>query len=726
MFFSKHKTVFYVIISLVLVFLLFSIISYTAKSNTDMTYSVTSELFYNSQKSGYTVVTDDMTGKTVYTAENNDPWTCVVFPEEINADYILINFEEAVNPDIDIVLYYSLHGEPFNPHWAYAHTDIIDRSMTLVTIPVTNLTCRAMRFDIDSSFSIKSIDFYNVEILSMPSYRFNFTAFALLLVCIFVLVLLEKKFGYFHAIRDVIRGTVKNTVDMLLEKHYAKALLNIFRWTSNIVLSIAICLAFWFNRLSTSGITALFVIFSTTIILNVTYKIIAQSFASPARLFFITALLIGLMFSICLPITTYNVPDEEIHYGLALELKSYLFDTDKSLADLKMQWRHYYNYNYILSPDSLIDDIVLDDSIHFDMYRQNSNVYNRIGYLPAVITMIICELIGTSFVQKFIFAKIAPLLIFVFLTTLGIRRLRSGGYIISAICLVPSMMILASSYSYDCWVMAFITFGITYFISELQRQDKKLTVYDCIIMIGSIFIGCGPKAVYFILMLPLLFINKGKFASRKFRIWYIIACILTMIIILLSFALPFLVNTGEASDYRGGSSVNATEQLKFILTEPFAYAKIVFEFISDYLSFENMSTHIVSHTYFEVPLTVYATILIFVLMFAVFTDKSQCDRFEGRHIVRSVGILACIGTTLLVITALYISFTPVRHTTINGVQYRYVFPIMPIFFYSLGSARVQSTIDKRVSETMVYGMSALVAICVFYEFYISLFLSSTV
>jgi uncharacterized membrane protein len=106
-------------------------------------------------------------------------------------------------------------------------------------------------------------------------------------------------------------------------------------------------------------------------------------------------------------------------------------------------------------------------------------------------------------------------------------------------------------------------------------------------------------------------------------------------------------------------------------------------------------------------------------MFAAFTDKAEEDMFEGRHLLKSMGILGCVGAMMLVVTALYIAFTPVAHETINGVQFRYVFPIMPLFFYCLGPARLHSKIDRRVTQFMVYGVTSIVTLLCVYEFYIT-------
>ena len=722
---EKNKTLWCILVCLLLLFLVLSLFTYRADTDTELTYSVDSDTFSALQKSGYSESKNEKSGIITYTANNNDPWTHIPMTSKIKADFIIIDFAVPITKDTEIVVYYSPDGGAFDAAHAYAHAYALDHSGKLVTLFVENMECCAIRLDMNGTFAINSVDFYNVEPIAEAKYSLNFRVLILLALVIALLIVFEKRLGFFDWIKSTaveeynyIKGLIKNSKYVTLITHLITRI-------CALSLLVTVSTVFFKSSINKTQIILAFVFSCATIIFTVIDKVITRNYTSPARLFFVTAMLLGIMFTMCLPFTTFNVPDEEIHYACATDLKNFLFGTRTSFTDLKMEWRYYDNHNFILDPLKESKNLAFEDSILFDLTPKSVNLYKNIGYLPSAVLMAFADLMALSYVQIYLTIKFANLLTYSFVISMGIRRLKSGGYIFSAICLMPLSIILAASFSYDCWVMTFITFSIAYFISEIQQPDKKFKTSDFIFMIGAMFLGCGPKAVYFVLMLPFLFVTKRKFETKKQHKIYITVCLATMATILLSFVLPFLVDTGAASDIRGGTDVNATEQLKFILKNPLEYATIFFNFISDYLSFENMSNNITTHTYLGSPLTIYATVMIFIIMFATFTDKSEYDMFENRHLVRSVGLLGCVGALLLVVTALYIAFTPVAHSTINGVQFRYVFPIMPLFFYSLGSARVHSQIDKRFTETFVFGLSAIVSICSLYEFSITNFLIQT-
>lgn len=724
---KKHRTLFGIFVSFILIFLVCSIVSFRSDSTSTQSLNMSAEKLITNDHYGYEIRTDE-NGKIFFKSVGHDSWHAIGFQgERFQADWLFITFNAPVNRDLDIVLYYSKDGEAFNSQEVYAHKDMISSNGLLSIVSIEGLDCLSLRLDIKSSeeFSIKEVSFYDIQSLSAPQYKLNVAVLIIFILLLALLIVFEKKIGYFDWIYKLALADIDYFKELYRDKRFPSLVLHGLMRLTNLVFLFSVFSMFWTSGASTQKIIWMFTISCITLGINIAEKIVTGSFATPERMFLIVALIIGVMLSLCLPLTTLNVPDEEIHYENCLKLETALFGGKMSFTDMRMIWRHLSNGEFINDPTGFAQSIATTDALSFSYDNGGfNNLYNMIGYLPVAIVMAIGDLLKLSYVQTFMFSKLVCIIVYSFVVALGIKKLKSGGYLVSAICLMPSMLILASSLTYDSWVMAFVTFGISYFISELQQSEKKLTVIDCAIMLGAMLLGCGPKAVYFVLMLPMLFMPKSKFKDKKAQRYYLIACALTMLIILLSFALPFLINTGGASDYRGGSGVNSSEQLKFILKNPFAYLKIVFEFISYFLSFENMSNNITSHTYLGTPYTFYATVLIFILMFVAFTDKSENDMFKNRHVVRGIGALACVGATMLVVTALYIAFTPVAHPTINGVQYRYVFPIMPLFFYCISPARVHSHIDRRVTQTMVYGGFALMTVLTLMDVYIPLLVAT--
>lgn len=720
---KKNKTLWCILVCFILLLLVFSLVTYKTDTDTILTCNIDSEKFAFLQKSGYSVSQNKKNGITTYTTTNNDPWTHIPMPEKINADFIIIDFATPITEETQIVIYYSPDGGPFDASHVYSHSYLLDYSKTIATVFVDDMECNAVRLDMGGTFAINSIKFYDVQVNSPCKYSINLKALILLTVLITLLIVFEKRIGFFSWVKSITIKEYQHIRSFVGDSNFLAAVVHLLTLLSSLSLLAAISTVFFKSTISTAQVTIIFILSCVTIIFIVLDRLFIGKSSSAAGMFFVISLLLGVMFTFCLPITTLNVPDEEIHYSRVVELKNFLFAGHTSFADFKMGWRVYNNFAFLDNP--LRESLILseDHSILFKIGSDNINLYNSLGYLPAAISKAFSDLLSLSYIQSFLLMKLTNLAVYSSIIAMALKRLTSGAYMISAISLMPFSIMLACSFSYDGWVLSFITYGVVYFISELQRPNKKLKASDCILMVGSLFIGCGPKAIYFLLLTPLLFISKNKFKTKKQHSVYLITCLSTMTIILFSFALPFFMDTGGASDLRGGTDVNATEQLKFICQNPFQYAKILFDFTSDYLSLGNMSNNIITHTFLGTPRIIYATVMIFIIMFSTFTDKSEFDLFDNRYVIRGVALLSSAGTLIFVITALYIAFTPVAHNTVNGVQFRYIFPIMPMFFYSLGSARVRSNIDKRITQTLVFGVSAIVSMCSIYEFSISKFIS---
>lgn len=101
-------------------------------------------------------------------------------------------------------------------------------------------------------------------------------------------------------------------------------------------------------------------------------------------------------------------------------------------------------------------------------------------------------------------------------------------------------------------------------------------------MLLCLTIGCLPKAIYFPVFLMCLFMPREKFASRRQHRWYVLAVVAVTALVAFTFVAPFLFSQGGAeqfNDTRGGSDVNAGEQISFILSDPIYYAGLLLRFL---------------------------------------------------------------------------------------------------------------------------------------------------
>ena len=318
--------------------------------------------------------------------------------------------------------------------------------------------------------------------------------------------------------------------------------------------------------------------------------------------------------------------------------------------------------------------------------------------------MQLCDIFGINIVGSMMMARILNLLFYATVAYFAIRKLKSGGLILATILIAPSPLFLAANFSYDYFVTVCIAYSLAYVIYEIQNPEKPVGVSDCVKMFGAMIIGCGPKAIYFLLLAPALFMKKNKFSSEKAFKYYRLGCILSMSVILASFIIPFFIDTGAITDGRGGSDVNSTEQLKFILSDPFGYVKILVNFLLDYVSFTNSQPFTVSFAYLGFGRAITGTLAIFVMLLAAFYDKDISDDIKGAGYLRLFNILVSIAAIALVATSLYIAFTPVGHSTVLGCQYRYIFPVLFLILYSIGSGKAGGKVNKNHLAAAVFSL----------------------
>lgn len=470
----------------------------------------------------------------------------------------------------------------------------------------------------------------------------------------------------------------------------------------------------------------MFLLSALTVIFFIADRVLANNMNAPL-MFLVITLVIGFMIAALLPITVSNNWDEEYHYARCVDVKNLFFSSEKSDADIFQEQRKFVlsTEAYLKSPQEMIASLLVKDSFKHYQPPRMMNYYQLIGHAPGAFAMIFADIVNLNYFSTFIIAKMFNVTVYALIIFLGMRKLKSGGLIFASICMMPTALFLASTYSYDYFITAFMAYAYAYFISELQTPDKLLTKKDIVLMLGAVLLACMPKAIYCVLLIPMLFMPKEKFKSTKQRKKFHALGLFVIAASAVSFILPMLLNMNSASDLRGGADVSASGQILFILKNPFEYLKILLKFLGFYVSFTNATALATSYAYVGSASGIYGTLAICIMAFAAFTDKSEHDDFSHVLRIKSAALLTSFVQVALVATALYISFTPVGHTGINGCQWRYIIPILIPTLYCVGSSKISHTIDKRFLYSLVYGALALNAFASFYDVYIkNIFMSA--
>ena len=430
------------------------------------------------------------------------------------------------------------------------------------------------------------------------------------------------------------------------------------------------------------------------------------------KIFLIIALSLGVF---CIGVTADRVGiawDDQIHYLRTLNVSNFLngimYEADYTNINNTPQYGgtgydRYSNYEYIESIETIYDSKACQMN-HFD----NFGVWS-LSYVPSALGIVLGRGLNMSYIGVLNMGRLFNLIMYISLIYWSIKRVKYGKVLIATIGLIPTTIFLASNYSYDPWLTGFVILGYAYFFGTLQ-ENTQLKNRDIVVMIGSIGVGCLPKAIYFPLLFPLFFMPKGRFRDDRQKRSYYLATIGMILFLIATFLLPILIGGIGVGDVRGGADVNATEQIKFILNNPMAYIKILFSFGADYISINNAESMLQAYAYSGNG-RFYGLVSMMLAVIA-FLDKGQ-DEKEYR-LIKVAGILSCSITILLSITALYISFTAVGAGTVAGMQARYIIPTIFPALYCLGVGGTRHKIEQNtfvclpmliIAFTMIYNLT---------------------
>lgn len=457
----------------------------------------------------------------------------------------------------------------------------------------------------------------------------------------------------------------------------------------------------------------MFAVFVTLIILLYVFANRNVIWKKAHILFFIASMLIGMVNISAVPETAVSW-DEQIHYAKAAGL-SWGANGKISYADNMMLSNYtisnYYNIFLKDQREEWIAEVNEADAVADVMMPYMEIVQpSSVAYMPTSIALYAARLLGLDFITRYHIGKLANLFMYSTFLALAIRCLKGRGkMLVAMVGLLPTNIFLASTYGYDWWVTSLTILGFSMFVGELQEKGQVSTkkMWQSV---GVMCLGMMAKAVYFPILLPMMLLKKDSYEnSKKARM----IVVLGMIVAIISFLLPMVMatNVGAAAgggDFRGGERVNAGEQIVFVLTNLGYYLQVLFEFSWDYLHPDAAAKYITQISY--QGRGAYANVAMIIMGITAFLDNAKETVFVKKNrLANWGGYIGILGAVALVITALYISYTPVGAHTVNGVQARYLIPVLFPFLYFIGESalEVSEEIKCRVLSLCTIGMSLI-------------------
>ena len=439
----------------------------------------------------------------------------------------------------------------------------------------------------------------------------------------------------------------------------------------------------------------------------------------PEYLFLILMLCFGFLYSYYVPHTGLNSWDEDYHYTQAVNT-SYvdsLVLTHQDRVTIERNIPASYDLNG--GVQALHDE--QDERFRSGITEEKSlpdiagipEAFNGIG-------LFIGRALGLRYYMIHFMGRFIGLLAYALAGFFAIRKLKSGKMIAAVSLMIPTEVFIASSFNYDCYLTGFTAVGLCWYMARRQDPQGRLTLQDMVIMIGSIAFGCLAKPVYIPLLWILLLLPRDQFASRKVHRRFVLAIAGVSFLVLFTYWIPSLIHgfVNTFSDVRAGSEVSAAGQIQFILSDPLHFVRVVWDYlINAYLNPARAGETLTNLAYIGVMPNAY--IYLGLLLTVAFTDKNEYDRaLVHRPWDHIWPIIVSLGMVVVVITCLYLSYTPVGADTVAGAQFRYLIPMVLPFLLHIGSGRVENKMNRTWYNGLVFGVIAFVGFSCIYNGYI--------
>lgn len=417
--------------------------------------------------------------------------------------------------------------------------------------------------------------------------------------------------------------------------------------------------------------------------------------SSPQRWFVVVALVFGAAFAILTPV--YDPPDEFGHlaraYGLShgqvipQTFQGYpgAFVPHGFTAIGTLARDTYYSLN------SLTDLTRVPLDSHTQDFRAFPNLvlYSPLVYTPHIVGLGVGEILQLPPFPTLILARLCNLIAYVLLFYWAIRLLPFGKWFAVVIGLLPMHIILAGSMSSDpisTGLIALTVATVLYFRDQRAALTRRhILLLCCLAATLSL-----TKLPYPLLLCMFLLLPVRSFGSGKRRWKYLGLAALTAGIVgggWLLFAKSGIISYGPAG-------VDAGAQISLLLREPwhFIQALITSFFTPASDSFTQNYIIGIGPVLAWLPIWMsyaYSSFLILSLWGVKSTSRAVLSGAQKF-------LLGCLGTSivLIILLLLYISWTPVGALTIEGIQARYLTPLLLLLI------PLMTSYDKREVATL--------------------------
>lgn len=294
-------------------------------------------------------------------------------------------------------------------------------------------------------------------------------------------------------------------------------------------------------------------------------------------------------------------------------------------------------------------------------------------YLPQTIGIILGILTGAGAVLTLYLGKILAMLFYMICCYWAIKLIPFGKMIMVYIALLPFSLEMATSFSYDCEVLAlsFLMIGYGFYLI----YEKKQVGWKDILLWLILTLWLTPcKVVYGVITALIFMVPKEKFRKKRF---YYITCCASAGIAILSLGISRFSSVAASISKETADYFTLEMVLEDLPEFMLMIGRTIIKYTDSYL-FQMFGGN---YSWMDVGLPAFVVVLYIVLMLCVSVTNVSENIFvknKDRIAIGSICLIVIAG----IAAALLLSWTPKDSNVIEGIQGRYFLPILPLILFA--------------------------------------------
>lgn len=302
----------------------------------------------------------------------------------------------------------------------------------------------------------------------------------------------------------------------------------------------------------------------------------------------------------------------------------------------------------------------------------NTVVYSPVPYLPAILGYSVAALFGMNVLGTIVLMRICAGLFYITTIGLVIRLLPSPGlkWLTAVIALFPAGLFEASIVTADTvtntvLIVFSACLAAAVFGTKPAARPLLVTLLISAVMLGTVKPTYAPLAVLVL-------------GVQQIRIWLRLATMaMTVGIAGVWYAVSNVATSGMGLMRQGDDRFHVVSslQLSGILHDPVNYLRVLFHTTVLYGN-EWLAQSVGQMGYFSRGGLAASVVTFIVACGALLLAARRLRPDTDRLWVAIAGLVLAVGIAILIMTTIYLTFTPVGRPYIEGIQGRYFYPLI--------------------------------------------------